>query len=173
MFPLFATYNRLVKTAWPSAVFTFFRNAQQLAVVTHVMGSFSPKYKRTVFFRLCPTMSFFFSQSITSLLSLLVTLVWPLKFAHRVLSSFKCLWHFFSKYVPLIFHLSLSYTQIELLKDSDKKCYFKVLPRYKVRSVGDKVRIGDQIQLESVKTEGQFLHCSKATFDLHYVESTR
>lgn len=32
------------------------------------------------------------------------------------------------------------------------------MPRYKVRSEGDVVRMGDQILLESVKTPGQFIH---------------
>jgi len=35
------------------------------------------------------------------------------------------------------------------------------MPRYKVRSEGDYVRMGDQIILESVKTPGQFIHVSK------------
>ena len=49
---------------------------------------------------------------------------------------------------------------MELTEDNAHGCIFKILPRYKVRSVGDEVRYNDQVKLESVKTEGQFLHCS-------------
>ena len=39
-----------------------------------------------------------------------------------------------------------------------------------MRSVGDEVRYNDQVKLESVKTEGQFVHCSsrpyKGTFSV-------
>lgn len=47
---------------------------------------------------------------------------------------------------------------------NSEACIFKILPRYKVRSVGDEVRFNDQIKLESVKTEGQFLHCSSRPY---------
>ena len=43
-------------------------------------------------------------------------------------------------------------------------CIFKILPRYKVRSVGDEVRYNDQAKFESVRTEGQFLHCSSRCY---------
>jgi hypothetical protein len=35
---------------------------------------------------------------------------------------------------------------------------------YKVRSVGDEVRYNDQAKFESVRTEGQFLHCSSRCY---------
>eukprot|EP00117_Sycon_ciliatum_P048000 scpid3078/ scgid34229/ Inositol 1,4,5-trisphosphate receptor type 1; IP3 receptor isoform 1; Type 1 inositol 1,4,5-trisphosphate receptor len=67
--------------------------------------------------------------------------------------------------------LEPSNMQLDLAEDVSRKSQFRVLPRYKVRSVGDQVRVGDQIQLESVKTEGQFLHCSRSSFGAQYVES--
>ncbi|XP_065833160.1 inositol 1,4,5-trisphosphate-gated calcium channel ITPR1-like isoform X3 [Oscarella lobularis] len=54
--------------------------------------------------------------------------------------------------------------QIKISSYGRKNSRFKVLPRYKVRFIGDKVMVGDQIQLESVKTEGHFLHCSLLSF---------
>ncbi|XP_065834186.1 inositol 1,4,5-trisphosphate receptor type 3-like isoform X2 [Oscarella lobularis] len=57
--------------------------------------------------------------------------------------------------------LEPSNMQMKLSSFGIKQSRFKVLPRYKVRSIGDKVMIGDQVQLESVKSEGQFLHCSR------------
>ena len=53
-----------------------------------------------------------------------------------------------------------SWLQIELSAKNSECCIFKILPRYKVRSVGDEVRYNDQIKFESLKTKGQFLHCS-------------
>ena len=53
---------------------------------------------------------------------------------------------------------------MELTDENNEGCIFKILPRYKVRSVGDEVRYNDQVKFESVKTEGQFLHCSTKTF---------
>lgn len=72
--------------------------------------------------------------------------------------------------------------RVELCVENSNGCIFKILPRYKVRSVGDvvssfigcsnpkhylnstcvflQVRYNDQVKFESVKTEGQFLHCS-------------
>ena len=47
-----------------------------------------------------------------------------------------------------------------MASNNSQGCVFKILPRYKVRSIGDEVRYNDQVKLESVKTEGQFLHCS-------------
>lgn len=57
-----------------------------------------------------------------------------------------------------------TYTQIELSEENAQGCIFKILPRYKVRSVGDEVRYNDQVKFESVKTAGQFLHCSAGKF---------
>ena len=50
--------------------------------------------------------------------------------------------------------------QVELSSRNSEGCIFKILPRYKVRSVGNEVRYHDQVKFESIKTEGQFLHCS-------------
>ena len=58
-------------------------------------------------------------------------------------------------------HISL---QVELTSNNSEGCIFKILPRYKVRSVGDEVRFNDQVKFESVKTEGQFLHCSSRPY---------
>ena len=63
--------------------------------------------------------------------------------------------------VPWKWNLTgLSPSQVELTSTNSESCIFKILPRYKVRSVGDDVRFNDQVKFESVKTEGQFLHCS-------------
>ena len=58
--------------------------------------------------------------------------------------------------------------QIELTPNNALGCIFKILPRYKVRSVGDEVRYNDQIKFESLKTEGQFLHCSATEYGLRF-----
>ena len=50
--------------------------------------------------------------------------------------------------------------QIELSSTNRDGCIFKILPRYKVRSVGDVVRYNDQVKFESLRTKGQFLHYS-------------
>ena len=54
--------------------------------------------------------------------------------------------------------------QVYLKEEDGRGCIFKILPRYKVQSVGEEVHFSDQVKLESVATEGQFLHCSKKTF---------
>ena len=83
------------------------------------------------------------------------------------LANSNCTLKFLSSILSYVCH------QTDLCTENTRKCQFRVLPRYKVRSVGDKVRIGDQIQLESVKTEGQFLHQSKIKFGHHNVERDR
>ena len=58
--------------------------------------------------------------------------------------------------------------QVYLEQEDGRGCIFKILPRYKVQSVGEEVHFSDQVKLESAATEGQFLHCSKKTFgDVH------
>ena len=60
--------------------------------------------------------------------------------------------------------------QIELSSKNSECCIFKIFPRYKVRSVGDKVCYNDQVKFESLKTKGQFLHCSNHRYrDNFYV----
>ena len=54
--------------------------------------------------------------------------------------------------------------QVYLEEKDGSGCIFRVLPRYKVQSVGEEVHYNDQVKLESVATEGQFLHCSQKTF---------
>ena len=54
--------------------------------------------------------------------------------------------------------------QVELAATNSEGCIFKILPRYKVRSVGDKVCYNDQAKFESIRTEGQFLHCSSRRY---------
>ena len=70
-------------------------------------------------------------------------------------------------------------SQVELSEENAEGCIFKILPRYKVRSVGDEVRYNDQVKFESFRTEGQFLHCSARKFrrefkvlENRYVECT-
>ena len=50
------------------------------------------------------------------------------------------------------------------MEEDGRGCIFKILPRYKVQSVGEEVHYNDQVKLESVAMEGQFLHCSRRTF---------
>ena len=50
------------------------------------------------------------------------------------------------------------------MEEDGRGCIFKILPRYKVQSVGEEVHYNDQVKLESVAMEGQFLHCSRKTF---------
>ena len=54
--------------------------------------------------------------------------------------------------------------QVYLEQEDGRGCIFKILPRYKVQSVGEEVHFSDQVKLESIATEGQFLHCSRKTF---------
>ena len=54
--------------------------------------------------------------------------------------------------------------QVYLEKKDGCGCIFKILPRYKVQSVGEEVHYSDQVKFESVATEGQYLHCSCKTF---------
>ncbi|KAK6195492.1 hypothetical protein SNE40_000911 [Patella caerulea] len=53
---------------------------------------------------------------------------------------------------------------VELKPENAKHCRFRIMPRYKVKSEGDVVQIGDQIVLESDKSTGQFLHVSRQPF---------
>ncbi|EGD81749.1 hypothetical protein PTSG_02461 [Salpingoeca rosetta] len=52
--------------------------------------------------------------------------------------------------------------RIELDPAVSSYSWFRIMPRYKVRAEGERVRMGDQIVLESVKTGGQFMHTSAA-----------
>ncbi|XP_065909470.1 inositol 1,4,5-trisphosphate-gated calcium channel ITPR1-like [Dysidea avara] len=54
--------------------------------------------------------------------------------------------------------------QVHLLSHDSDNCLFRILPRYKVRSVGDEVRMEDQITFSSEKTEGQYIHTSARLF---------
>ncbi|EDV25315.1 uncharacterized protein TRIADDRAFT_55241 [Trichoplax adhaerens] len=53
---------------------------------------------------------------------------------------------------------------VQLSEYEAKHCQFRVMPRYKVKSEGDIIHEGDQIVLESVKSAGQYLHCSQRRF---------
>ncbi|XP_004347257.1 hypothetical protein CAOG_04510 [Capsaspora owczarzaki ATCC 30864] len=55
--------------------------------------------------------------------------------------------------------------RVELHQYNSKLCWFRVMPRYKVRAEGDIVRKGDQIVFESIKTPASFLHASHDPFD--------
>jgi hypothetical protein len=54
--------------------------------------------------------------------------------------------------------------QVYLEQEDGRGCIFKILPCYKIQSIGEEIRFSDQVKLESVTTEGQFLHCSGKTF---------
>ncbi|KAL8600024.1 hypothetical protein ACOMHN_057793 [Nucella lapillus] len=50
---------------------------------------------------------------------------------------------------------------VELQGENAKHAQFRIMPRYKVKAEGDVVQVNDQIVLESVKSNGQFLHVSQ------------
>lgn len=50
--------------------------------------------------------------------------------------------------------------KVDLDPNNWRQCWFRIMPRYKVRAEGDYIRMNDQIVLESVKTPGQYLHSS-------------
>ena len=56
--------------------------------------------------------------------------------------------------------------QVYLEENDGIGCIFRILPRYKVQSVGEEVHYNDQVKLESIATEGQFLHCSEKMFEV-------
>ena len=58
--------------------------------------------------------------------------------------------------------LEPSNLHVHMVDSPDQNAWFRVLPRFKVRSEGDAVRVNDQIVLESVATPGQYLHSSLA-----------
>jgi hypothetical protein len=51
--------------------------------------------------------------------------------------------------------------RIELHPTSSAEAYFRILPRYKVRSIGDVVRAQDEIVLERADARGQYLGVSR------------
>ena len=54
--------------------------------------------------------------------------------------------------------------RVELHPTTSPESYFRILPRYKVRSIGDLVRVNDEIVLESAESRGQFLDVSARSF---------
>jgi len=48
--------------------------------------------------------------------------------------------------------------RVELHDVPSGECLFRIMPRYKVRSVGDKINQKDEIVLESVSSRGQYLN---------------
>lgn len=75
------------------------------------------------------------------------------------------LWHPFSRRFLQVSGSNNSVTEpsnmkIELSAGASRECYFRIMPRYKVRSVGDLIAVNDEIVLESEKSRGQFIHCS-------------
>jgi hypothetical protein len=61
---------------------------------------------------------------------------------------------------------SLEYSglAVRLADESDRACLFRIMPRFKVRAIGDEVHSGDQILLVSERAPGQFLGLSDSTF---------
>lgn len=53
---------------------------------------------------------------------------------------------------------------VELRSQSAKTAFFKVMPRYKVKTEGEVVQAHDQIVLESIKSPGQYIHISRVNF---------
>ncbi|ELU07682.1 hypothetical protein CAPTEDRAFT_189051 [Capitella teleta] len=54
--------------------------------------------------------------------------------------------------------------RVELQAYNAKQAQFRIMPRYKVRSEGDVVCIGDQVVLESFKSHGQYISVSEDVF---------
>ncbi|XP_025079753.1 inositol 1,4,5-trisphosphate receptor type 3-like [Pomacea canaliculata] len=50
---------------------------------------------------------------------------------------------------------------VELHSHNSKQAYFRIMPRYKVKAEGDTVQAEDHVVLESIKSQGQFLHVSR------------
>lgn len=50
--------------------------------------------------------------------------------------------------------------RVDLHTDNSKEVWFRIMPRFKIRSLGDPVRANDHVVFESIKIEGQFLHTS-------------
>ena len=46
-------------------------------------------------------------------------------------------------------------------EDGSMTSWFTILPRYKMRGVGDEVEDSDEVIFELIKQDGSFLHCSK------------
>eukprot|EP00054_Salpingoeca_dolichothecata_P021398 m.136903 g.136903 ORF g.136903 m.136903 type:complete len:2486 (+) comp23973_c0_seq1:94-7551(+) len=65
--------------------------------------------------------------------------------------------------------LDHSNMKVNLAVDANRDCSFRVMPRYRIRSEGDVVRVNDQIILESVRT-GNYLHVSAKAFDNSFLE---
>eukprot|EP00040_Diaphanoeca_grandis_P037642 m.247377 g.247377 ORF g.247377 m.247377 type:complete len:2902 (-) comp33854_c0_seq12:229-8934(-) len=78
------------------------------------------------------------------------------------------LWHPFSRRfvrasTSAVAQLEPSHMKVSLDSRGTSGCQFIVLPRYKIRSVGDAVSNKDEIVFESVKSPGQFLNTSLTT----------
>jgi len=58
----------------------------------------------------------------------------------------------------------VSALKISLDKDGSKNCWFKIMPKFKVRFEGEAVRKGDQVVFIHVKS-GQFVHLSEKAFE--------
>ncbi len=54
-------------------------------------------------------------------------------------------------------------TAVELRSKGRPTCYWRVMPRFKYRREGERVAVGDQIMLVSVKGD-QYLHCGIASY---------
>ncbi len=51
--------------------------------------------------------------------------------------------------------------RMELSPITTKNAHFRIMPRYKVRAVGDPIRIDDEVVIESVTSRGQFISVSR------------
>lgn len=56
--------------------------------------------------------------------------------------------------------------RVEMESLNSKNAWFRIMPRYKVRAEGDYVRTNDQVVIESVKTEGQYIHSSNERMNI-------
>ncbi|XP_065910466.1 inositol 1,4,5-trisphosphate-gated calcium channel ITPR1-like [Dysidea avara] len=54
--------------------------------------------------------------------------------------------------------------QVELSRENTEHSFLKILPRYKVKSIGHEVHLHDQVSFEIIKTKGQYLHTSAITY---------
>lgn len=63
--------------------------------------------------------------------------------------------------------------RVELATTTARSCWFRINPRFKLRSEGDVVMIGDQVVLESLEIAGQAIHVSELLFDTNRVDAGR
>lgn len=61
-----------------------------------------------------------------------------------------------------------SHLRVDLSETIERRSFFRMMPRFKLRTEGDPVRVNDQIVIESLESSEQYLHTSSTPLgDLH------